>query len=135
MVTGKPLDLGGSEGRTEATGYGGTFALLTILKHLHKKPEDMTVAVQGFGNVGQYAAESLQKYGFKVVAISDSKGGIYVPEGLPSVAAIAKCKAEKGHLAGCYCIVMHVLIPLEITCSNASGICKNVWNNEYSLVK
>jgi len=104
VVTGKSVDLGGSEGRTEATGYGGTYALLSVLKHINKKPQDLTVAVQGFGNVGQYAAQSLQKAGFNVVAISDSRGGIYIPEGLPSVEVIAKCKTEKGYLAGCYCI-------------------------------
>lgn len=100
VVTGKPIELGGSEGRLEATGYGGTYALLAILKLLKKKPEDFTVAIQGFGNVGQYAAESLQQNGFKIVAISDSKGGIYIPEGIPDINALAKYKIEKGHLEG-----------------------------------
>ncbi|HUD44771.1 MAG TPA: Glu/Leu/Phe/Val dehydrogenase [Patescibacteria group bacterium] len=104
VVTGKPLEIGGSLGRTEATGYGGTYTLLTILKHLGKKPSDFSVAVQGFGNVGQYAAELLQKEGFKVVALSDSKAGIYIPTDLPDINNIAKCKAKKGFLAGCYCI-------------------------------
>lgn len=104
VVTGKPIELGGSEGRLEATGYGGVYALLAILKLLKKKPEDFTVAVQGFGNVGQYAAESLRQNGFKVVAISDSKGGIYIPEGILDIKALVKCKAEKGFLAGCYCL-------------------------------
>lgn len=104
VVTGKPIEIGGSEGRTEATGFGGTYALLAILKHLGKKPQNFTVAVQGFGNVGQYAAKSLQDAGFKVVAISDSKGGVYIPSGLPNIDDIAKCKAEKGHVAGCYCV-------------------------------
>ncbi len=104
VVTGKPIELGGSEGRLEATGYGGTYALLAILKLLKKKPENFTVAIQGFGNVGQYAAELLQQNGFKIVAISDSKGGIYVPEGIPDINALAKCKAEKRFLAGCYCL-------------------------------
>jgi len=98
VVTGKPIELGGSEGRLEATGYGGVYALLAILKLLGKKPEDFTVAVQGFGNVGQYAAKSLRQNGFKVVAISDSKGGIYVPEGISDIRALAKYKAEKGNL-------------------------------------
>lgn len=104
VVTGKAVGKGGSEGRTEATGYGGVYALLTILKKIGKKAEDMTVAVQGFGNVGQYVAESLQKNGFKVVAISDSKGGIYIKDGVPDVSVLAKCKEEKGRLAGCYCV-------------------------------
>lgn len=104
VVTGKPPDQGGSQGRTQATGYGGTYALLAILKHLGKKPADLTVAVQGFGNVGQYAQESLQNAGFKVVAIADSKGGIYIPDGLPKVEKIARYKTERGYLAGCYCV-------------------------------
>lgn len=104
VVTGKKIEDGGSEGRTEATGYGGVYTLLSILKHLGEKPEDLTVAVQGFGNVGQHAIEELQRNGFKVVAVSDSKGGIYIPEGLPPVEQLAKCKQEKGYLAGCYCV-------------------------------
>lgn len=104
VVTGKAVGKGGSEGRTEATGYGGVYALLEILKKLGKKPTDMTVAVQGFGNVGQYVADALQKNGFKVVAISDSKGGIYMKDGIPEVSILANCKKEKGYVAGCYCV-------------------------------
>lgn len=104
VVTGKKIEDGGSEGRTEATGYGGVYTLLSILKHLGKKPEELTVAVQGFGNVGRYAIEELQRSGFNVVAVSDSKGGIYIPEGLPPVEQLARCKQEKGYLAGCYCV-------------------------------
>lgn len=104
VVTGKRLEDGGSEGRTEATGYGGVYALLAILKHLGRKPEDLTVAVQGFGNVGRYAIEELQRNGFTVVAVSDSSGGIYIKNGLPPVEQLAKCKSEKGYLAGCYCV-------------------------------
>ncbi len=104
VVTGKPIELGGSEGRTQATGYGGTYALLAVLKILNKKPQDLTVAVQGFGNVGKYVAESMQKAGFKVVAVSDSKIGIYIPTGLPDISKIAKYKEQRGFLAGCYCI-------------------------------
>jgi len=104
VVTGKKIEDGGSEGRTEATGYGGVYTLLSVLKQLGKKPEDLTVAVQGFGNVGQHAIEELQRAGFKVVAASDSKGGIYIPDGLPPVEQLAQCKKEKGILAGCYCV-------------------------------
>ncbi len=103
-VTGKPIEQGGSQGRSEATGYGGTYALLAILRYLGKKPGDLTVAVQGFGNVGQHAVASLQNEGFKVVAVADSKGGIYIPDGLPPVEKIVRYKAEKGYIAGCYCV-------------------------------
>lgn len=104
VVTGKPLDKGGSEGRTEATGFGGGYVLLHMLKKLGKDPKDMTVAVQGFGNVGLYVAQFLQEAGMKIVALSDSKGGIYIPDGIESIENINKCKQEKGYLSGCYCV-------------------------------
>ncbi len=104
VVTGKPIDQGGSEGRTEATGYGGTYTLLTILHYLNKNPQGLTVAIQGFGNVGQFAAQSLQENGFTIVAVSDSRGGIYVPTGLPAIESIKNCKGKKGNISECYCI-------------------------------
>lgn len=104
VVTGKPINKGGSQGRTEATGLGGAFVLLEITKRMKRKPQDLTVAVQGFGNVGYYVAYFLQKYGFKIVALSDSKGGVYVPGGIEDVEQILACKNKKGYLAGCYCI-------------------------------
>jgi len=100
--TGKPVGMGGSLGRTEATGRGGLFVLQSLLKKLKKNPKSMTIAVQGFGNVGYYFAKLASEVGFKVVAVSDSKGGVYVKEGL-SVETTLKCKKEKGHVAGCYC--------------------------------
>lgn len=104
VATGKPLALGGSEGREEATGRGGVSALLHILKHLDKKPEDLTVAVQGFGNVGRFTADFLARHGFRVVAVSDSKGGLYIPSGIPNIVDIYNCKKANGMLASCYCI-------------------------------
>ena len=104
VVTGKPIEHGGSQGRTEATGLGGTYALLEFVKKQGLKPKDLTVAIQGFGNVGRYAAEFLQKEGFKIVALCDSKGGIYVPNGVANIEQVERCKKEKGYLAGCYCV-------------------------------
>ena len=104
VVTGKPIEMGGSEGRTEATGLGGVYSLLTILKKMGKNPKGMTVAIQGFGNVGMYIAKFLQEKGFVIVAASDSKGGIFIPTGIPDIATIQSCKIEKGMLAGCYCV-------------------------------
>lgn len=104
VVTGKPIPDGGSEGRTEATGLGGVYTLLSYLKKIGKDPKGMTVAVQGFGNVGVHAAKFLTEEGFKVVAVSDSRGGIYVPDGIEDVDGLEKCKRKKGMLAGCYCI-------------------------------
>jgi len=99
VVTGKPVEHGGSEGRTEATGYGGGYVLEVMLSKLGKDAKGMTVSIQGFGNVGLYLAAYLQEHGFFIVGLSDSKGGIYVPEGI-DVAAAEKYKKEKGSLRG-----------------------------------
>lgn len=104
VVTGKPIDKGGSQGRTEATGLGGAIVLAEIVKRKRLNPKNLTVAVQGFGNVGYYVAYYLQKFGFKIVALSDSKGGIYIPDGVAAIEQVQKCKEEKGFLAGCYCV-------------------------------
>ncbi|MEI7653271.1 MAG: Glu/Leu/Phe/Val dehydrogenase [bacterium] len=96
--TGKPIEFGGSLGRTEATGQGGVYVLEALLKKMKKKPADTTVAVQGFGNVGYYFALIAQQLGCKVVAVSDSHGGVYVAEGLPSVAHLMKHKHAHGSL-------------------------------------
>jgi glutamate dehydrogenase/leucine dehydrogenase len=103
VVTGKPIDKGGSQGRTEATGFGGGYVLLHALKKLGMKPEGLTVAIQGFGNVGYHAAVYLAEQGFKVVAVSDSREGIYVKEGLNPEKTL-KCKKENGMLSNCFCI-------------------------------
>lgn len=102
VITGKPVTHGGSLGRTEATGRGGVIVLEELMRMLGKKPKDITVAVQGFGNVGYYFAKLAEEAGFKIVAVSDSKGGVYVPSGM-SVARTLACKQEKGSVAGCYC--------------------------------
>lgn len=110
--TGKPLELGGSAGRTKATGYGGVLALRFLLEKLKKKKNhawarkpksQITVAVQGFGNVGYYFAQIASDFGFKVVAVSDSRGAVYVKDGLDPKATL-ECKCEKGSVAGCHCI-------------------------------
>ncbi|HHW31038.1 MAG TPA: Glu/Leu/Phe/Val dehydrogenase [Clostridiaceae bacterium] len=82
VVTGKPIELGGSLGRKEATGRGVMFAILEILEKLGIETKGTKVAVQGIGNVGIYAAKLLYKEGFKIVAISGSTGGIYNENGL-----------------------------------------------------
>ncbi|MBM3271733.1 Glu/Leu/Phe/Val dehydrogenase [Candidatus Kaiserbacteria bacterium] len=104
VVTGKPLAEGGSEGRTEATGFGGVYALLRTLEKMGIDPAGKTVAVQGFGNVGTYFARAAVAAGLTVVAVSDSKGGIYVPAGIPDIEAVERCKEASGRIAGCYCV-------------------------------
>lgn len=99
--TGKRIEDGGSEGREEATGLGGLFVLQGVLEKLKLKG-NLTVAVQGFGNVGYNMAKFLYEAGFTVVAVSDSKGGIYVEEGINPTLTL-ECKKKNGYLAGCYC--------------------------------
>ncbi|PJC36710.1 glutamate dehydrogenase [Candidatus Peregrinibacteria bacterium CG_4_9_14_0_2_um_filter_53_11] len=100
VVTGKPLFFGGSLGRNRATAQGGVFVLKEATKDLGKKPEDTRVVIQGFGNAGAHAAEILESEGYRVVAVSDSKGGIYCHEGIHVVRAI-KCKEETGSVHEC----------------------------------
>lgn len=103
VITGKPISDGGSQGRTEATGLGGVYVLLQMLKNLNINPSGLTVAVQGIGNVGYHAAYFLEKEGFKVIAISDSKEAIHVPGGLNPEKTL-KCKKDRGMLSNCYCV-------------------------------
>lgn len=95
VITGKPIELGGSEGRVPATGLGGFYILEELAKLLKKNPEDIKVAVQGFGNVGFYFAKFAADAGYKVVAVSDSKGGIYDEAGL-DIEAVMKTKESDG---------------------------------------
>jgi glutamate dehydrogenase (NAD(P)+) len=81
IVTGKPVSIGGSLGRKEATGRGVAFLADRVIDLL-KLPDDSRVIVQGFGNVGSYAAAGMAKYGARIVGISDVSGGIYNPKGL-----------------------------------------------------
>lgn len=95
--TGKPLSLGGSQGRTAATGRGGLEVLLEYLRSQKKDHQNMTVAVQGFGNVGSHFARLADQAGFKVVAISDAEGGVYHTDGL-NIAATIKAQEAGGKL-------------------------------------
>ena len=99
IVTGKPLELGGSLGRNEATGRGVMLSTMDILKKLKKNPKNTTIAVQGFGNVGSVAANLLQKKGTKIIAVSDSKGGVLNPRGL-AIDELIKYKKRTGSVGG-----------------------------------
>jgi glutamate dehydrogenase (NADP+) len=103
--TGKLIKDGGSEGREEATGKGGVYVLDAVLEKLgiDRKQKQLTVAVQGFGNVGYNIAKLLSDEGYRVVAVSDSKGGIYVPEGLRPEYTM-ECKKKNGVIDHCYCV-------------------------------
>jgi glutamate dehydrogenase len=82
VITGKPLELGGSLGREAATSQGGAIILREILKSYPLNVEQPRVVIQGFGNVGSFAATILYDQGFKIIGLSDSKGAVYNPEGL-----------------------------------------------------
>ncbi|MCE2929231.1 MAG: hypothetical protein LW817_06350 [Candidatus Caenarcaniphilales bacterium] len=88
VVTGKPVELGGSPGRLEATGRGVYVMLREYCKHKSIDPKTLTVAVQGFGNVGYYAAKIIsQELGCKIVGISNATGALYNPDGIDVIAA------------------------------------------------
>lgn len=100
VVTGKAIDDGGSLGRNEATGLGGFYALMRYLEKNRIEHRGLSVAIQGFGNVGGFLAKYLVESGFKVVAISDSKGGFYIPEGYTDMEAVRAHKESTGSLVG-----------------------------------
>ncbi len=96
VFTGKPLSIGGSAGRGDATARGGSYCIREAAKVLKLNLKGATVAIQGFGNAGQYAAKILSsEYGCKIIAVSDSKGGIYNEKGL-DVAKLLEHKEKTG---------------------------------------
>ncbi len=97
--TGKPLSIGGSVGRDTATARGGFFVLKEALKVVALKFEGLTAAVQGFGNAGMNEALFLHEAGVKVVAVSDSKGGIFSGDGL-NIPEVIQFKRERGTVVG-----------------------------------
>jgi glutamate dehydrogenase (NAD(P)+) len=99
IVTGKPVVLGGSQGRSEATGRGLVYLIVEAAKHLNLDLKKSTAAVQGFGNVGSNAARFLAESGVKVVAVSDVSTAIYNPKGL-EVNAVLEYVREHGLLKG-----------------------------------
>ena len=99
VVTGKPLNVGGSLGRLEATARGAMYSIREAIRKRDLKWDGLRVAVQGFGNVGLYLAKFAHGEGSKVTAISDSQSGVYNPNGIDIEAAIAH-KQETGALAG-----------------------------------
>jgi len=95
VVTGKPIALGGSQGRREATGAGVAYLAKRYLEDLNLPLSEATAAVQGFGNVGSEAALALQSYGVKIIAISDYTGGIYNASGIDVRKALTYLKSER----------------------------------------
>ena len=110
VVTGKPVEIGGSLGRSEATGRGVMITAMQLMKKLGMRPENTRAAVQGFGNVGSAAADLLAKQGVKICALSDVSGGIYCADGLDVSKVRAFIAAEKGRFLKDYTIddVRHI---------------------------
>ncbi len=116
VVTGKPVEMGGSLGRREATGRGCQIVTKEALHHLGMDIKGATVAVQGFGNVGSIGAQLLQKEGCKIVAISDRTGGVYNKNGIDvddAIAHVKKSKTLEGYKKG-EAITNDDLLTLEV---------------------
>jgi len=101
VITGKMIEDGGSLGRTEATGFGGAYILRELSNKNNLVPENTTIAVQGIGNVGYYFAKKAQEMGFRIVAISDSKTGLYNIDGL-DIESINLHKIKNNSLEGIF---------------------------------
>jgi glutamate dehydrogenase/leucine dehydrogenase len=99
VITGKPIPIGGSLGRNEATGRGLAFTVREAAKKMKINMKNSTVAVQGFGNAGQFASQLVEEQGATVIAASDSKGGVFNKAGM-SVQALRKHKEKTGSVVG-----------------------------------
>ncbi|MBN2365320.1 MAG: Glu/Leu/Phe/Val dehydrogenase [Calditrichaeota bacterium] len=95
VITGKPLELGGSEVRSEATALGMVFCVEEATDHLNIDLKKATIAIQGFGNAGSYAAKLLKEHGSKIVAISDISGAYYNSDGIDIDKALETCRKNK----------------------------------------
>jgi len=102
VITGKPIALGGSLGRDDATGRGAYVCVKELERRRSWQPTDITVAVQGFGNAGQHIAHMLHADGYRIVAASDSRGGIHRRAGF-DVPSLIKIKNESRNLQSVYC--------------------------------
>ena len=101
--TGKPHNLGGLQGRIEATGYGGVTILDELVKKLKRKPRKTTLAIQGLGNVGYHFAEFAYKKGYKILAVSEIEGSVCVKQGLNPKKTL-ECRKEKKCIDECCCL-------------------------------
>ncbi len=100
VITGKPIEMGGSEGRSDATAMGGLYVLREAAKYKKIDLKNAKIAIQGFGNAGSYAFTLAKKmFGSNIVAISDSNGGVYCPDGL-DFEKLEKAKKETGSVDG-----------------------------------
>jgi len=99
VITGKPTTMGGSKARDYSTSMGGAYVLQEFMDILDMEPKQTTITVQGFGNVGMHIARILHEWSYKILAVSDSKGGIYSENGL-DIPDVIKHKEETGSVVG-----------------------------------
>lgn len=132
VVTGKPLALGGSQGRHEATARGALYALREACKVKGMSLREARVAVQGFGNAGSIITELVAKDGAKVVAVCDSKCGLYSAEGL-DVSGILKHKEETGSLKGFPGQGVKEIAPDEVLEVDCDILCPSALENSITL--
>lgn len=104
VVTGKPVDFGGSLGRFDSTSLGGVFVLDEVMKKFKMTPKDSKVVIQGFGNAGANMAAILFDRGYNIVGVSDSKGGIYCEMGF-NPGDVLQCKVERNTVYECVPVV------------------------------
>jgi glutamate dehydrogenase (NAD(P)+) len=136
VVTGKPLDLGGSRGRVEATGRGCMIVVNEALKRLGMEPQNARVVIQGFGNVGGMAAKLMSRVGYKIIAVIEIDGAVYNPDGL-DIPALLRHRKQTGSILDfpggeeidreeAMCLECEVLLPAAkenvITSRNAERI-------------
>jgi glutamate dehydrogenase len=117
VVTGKPIAVGGSLGRSDSTSLGGVYVLNEVMEELKMKPADTKVIIQGFGNAGANKAAILFSQGYHIVGVSDSKGGIFCEKGF-NPDDILRCKADKGSVYECVPVV------------SEGNTCKRITNEE-----
>ncbi len=102
VITGKPLEQGGSEARGYSTAQGGVYVARELAKKMGWEPSATTVAIQGYGNAGSHMARILRQMGYKIAAVSDSQGGVYNKDGIDPLKAEEIKKS--GGMLGCYCL-------------------------------
>jgi glutamate dehydrogenase/leucine dehydrogenase len=137
VVTGKPVHVGGSLGRNEATSRGVMYTVIEAAEHQGIELKGATVAVQGYGNVGYHAARLLNELGCKIIAVSDSKGGIYNPKGMDP-AKVLEHKNKTGSVIdyeGCKNITNDELLELECEILVPSALENQITNTNASKIK
>jgi len=124
VITGKNLENGGSEVRSYSTAQGGVYMVEQLAKKMNWVPNKTIIAIQGYGNAGSHMAKILHSLGFKIVAVSDSQGGVYNEDGLDPVKA--ENIKKDGGILGCYCSGSVCIIE-DVT---GIGPCRKITNEE-----